>query len=603
MFVEYRPTKDLVLILKRARHALVGSLPMLRRLHCAGAPVVRTADAHYDPSLDLLIIVVRYLADGLDAIGLGMVQHVAGMAGAEVIDPDAASDAERRVLAHIGAATEHASASDVAGAAEAIALALHLVIEPPVLAAATPSPSLRPVAVAAIRPAEVVRVRPAASSAPPRTAPVDGAARAATIDERAGRMRRARQDERVDPVTRPRVRSPLLPAPTAAAPAAPRAGAASAPPTSAAPAASTMAAPATTPAGGGARAGSSTMPGTTPPPPPAAPKPATAAAASTSSRRRDAGGVDVRYLRSGRWAPARLRAISLKGAYLITGGLLRVGDNAHLALAFGAHGVLVRGRVFHVTSADDIASTGMSGFAVRFELDDTARTTLTALLTAAKEAGVTLVAPPPRAAIRLPVAWPLKLAASSGRVVGQALDVSAEGMFVRADRVLPVGSSLDFSIVLDDGGSPVAGRCHVVREINASDGKRRGLSAGYGVHIDEMGDDHRGRWRSFLGRVRARVDKRVIVGASPARVSELAEVLSAAGYAVVSGTDPGSLIRVTDGEVRPPDAALIDGDLADGQDPSLLEGLFRRRQVPVLLFRGDARRARPLIDQALRVSA
>src|SRR5262249_14261263 len=44
--------------------------------------------------------------------------------------------------------------------------------------------------------------------------------------------------------------------------------------------------------------------------------------------------IDVRFLRGGAWATARLRALSVKGAYLVTGAPPRLGDSVHVALGF-----------------------------------------------------------------------------------------------------------------------------------------------------------------------------------------------------------------------------------------------------------------------------
>jgi hypothetical protein len=311
--------------------------------------------------------------------------------------------------------------------------------------------------------------------------------------------------------------------------------------------------------------------------------------------------IDVRYLRSGRWAPARLRALSLKGAYLITAAFPRVGDHVHIALGLGDLGALVRGAVFHVTTAADIASTGTSGFAVRFELDDAARAQLATLLQRARAAGVTITPPPPRGSVRLPVQWPVKLATNRGATKGDALDVSRGGMFVQAVRALDLDQPVSFSAVLDDGNAPVSGRARVVREINEVDAARRGLRAGFGLAIQEMGDADIDRWNLFLARVQRRGEHRILVGAAPARLAEVSAGLTGAGYAVVGGTDAGSLVQLSDAQARPPDVAVIDATLLEGSEPNWLETLFSARKVPCVTLRGDARRARVVVDKLLAV--
>jgi hypothetical protein len=318
-------------------------------------------------------------------------------------------------------------------------------------------------------------------------------------------------------------------------------------------------------------------------------------------RRPDATHIDVRYLRSGRWAPARLRALSLKGAYLITAAFPRVGDHVHIALGLGDLGALVRGVVFHVTTAADIASTGTSGYAVRFDLDDAAKNQLSALLHRARARGITITPPPPRGAIRLPVQWPVKLSTQRGAIKGDALDVSRHGMFVHAARTLDVDAPVSFSAVLDDGTSPVSGRARVVREVSESDAVRRGLRAGFGLSIQEMGDSDLERWNLFLARVQRRSEHRILIGASPQRLAELTAGLAGAGYAVVGGTDTGTLLQLSEAEARPPDVAVIDATLLEGSDPNWLETLFSARKVPCVTLRGDTRRARVVVDRLLAV--
>ena len=318
-------------------------------------------------------------------------------------------------------------------------------------------------------------------------------------------------------------------------------------------------------------------------------------------RRPDATHIDVRYLRSGRWAPARLRALSLKGAYLITAAFPRVGDHVHIALGLGDLGALVRGVVFHVTTAADIASTGTSGYAVRFDLDDAAKSQLSAVLHRARARGITITPPPPRGAIRLPVQWPVKLSTQRGAIKGDALDVSRHGMFVHAARNLDVDAPVSFSAVLDDGTSPVSGRARVVREVSESDAARRGLRAGFGLSIQEMGDSDLERWNLFLARVQRRSEHRILIGASPQRLAELTAGLAGAGYAVVGGTDTGTLLQLSEAEARPPDVAVIDATLLEGSDPNWLESMFSARKVPCVTLRGDTRRARVVVDRLLAV--
>ncbi|MGE3456079.1 MAG: PilZ domain-containing protein, partial [Kofleriaceae bacterium] len=269
--------------------------------------------------------------------------------------------------------------------------------------------------------------------------------------------------------------------------------------------------------------------------------------------------IYARFLRGGRWVPSRIGTLSLKGAALLTGALPRVHDQVDVALTFGSHRALVRGAVGKVSSVQEAAMSGASTFSVAFQLDDVAKRQLTALLTAARAANVTIKPPPPRTARRYPVEWPVNLGTLRGAVRSDALDVSRDGMFIRPANPLTLDSTLNFSSILDDGGPPVAGRGKVVRQISEFEARSCGLTVGYGICILEMSSIDRARWLAFLRRIEKRAEKRVLVGASPGRLAELHAGLSAAGYAVTSGSDPGALVQLAGGDTRPVDAAVIDG--------------------------------------------
>ena len=312
--------------------------------------------------------------------------------------------------------------------------------------------------------------------------------------------------------------------------------------------------------------------------------------------------IYARYLRSGRWLPIRIGALSLKGAALLAGALPRLHDHVDVALAYGGHRALVRGSVGKVSSDLDARVSGAATFSVDFELDDAARRQLTTLLTAARAANVTIKPPPARVARRLPVDWSVALGTARGAVRAQALDLSRDGMFVRPTSPLALESSLSFSIVPDDGGAPVSGRARVVRHVTDAVARTAGLVAGYGLEVVEMGDTDRKRWLGFVTRVEKRADKRVLIGASPVRLAELQATLSAAGYVVNGGTDPGALVQLARSEGRPVDAALIDANFSEAATAaSWLESLFTARDVPCLTLHGDPRGVRQAVDKLLGV--
>ena len=313
--------------------------------------------------------------------------------------------------------------------------------------------------------------------------------------------------------------------------------------------------------------------------------------------------IHARYLRSGKWLPLRIGALSLKGAALMTGALPRLHDQVEVALTFCGHRALVRGAVGKVSSMSEAAATGASTFSVAFDLDTAARRELTELLTSAREQRVTIKPPPARATRRLVVEWPVCLGTTRGAIKADALDISTTGMFVRPAVALALGTVLNFSAAVDDGGGPVAGRAKVVRQLTAVDAAAVGLAPGFGLSIVEMSGADEARWQAFIARIERRAALRVLIGASPQRLGELQDALAAAGYAVMGGTDPGALVQLASSDARPVDAVLIDASWLDtGTAAAWIESLFSARCVPCITAVGDPRRARGQVDQLLAVA-
>lgn len=311
--------------------------------------------------------------------------------------------------------------------------------------------------------------------------------------------------------------------------------------------------------------------------------------------------VGARYLRGGRWAPARLRSLSARGAYLVTGAPPRIGDHVHVALDLDEHSALVRGVVYHVTTARDATSTGSSGFAVRFAPDPSpARTRLLELLQAARSRGVVIKPPPPRASVRFPVRWPVELRGVHPSHV-DALDVSAGGLFLGAPHLV-LGAAVAVSVPVDVGDPAIELAARVVRTVSPAMAAARGLSPGAGLTIVEVADGDRVRWTRFLARIERRATRTVLVGASMPRLEAISRALADAGYAVAPCTDPGTLIRLADTGALP-DAAVIDTSLLEqGVEAGWLEQMFTARQVPCITVRGEAHRARLVVDRLLAVS-
>jgi hypothetical protein len=320
---------------------------------------------------------------------------------------------------------------------------------------------------------------------------------------------------------------------------------------------------------------------------------------TTTTEMTDPGVIYARYLRSGRWVPLRIGALSLRGAALMAGALPRVDDRVDVALSFANHRALVRGAVSKVSTMQEAETSGATMFNVSFELDEGSRRELTALLTAARAAKVTIKPPPPRSTRRYVVEWPICLGTSRGAVRADALDVSTDGMFVRPQ--LALDPSVTFSAMLDDGEPPVSGRARVVRTIGEDLAQASGRAPGYGLNILEMPEADRERWFAFVLRIEKRSSVRVLVGASAERLPELQSALMAAGYAVTGATEPGAVAQLASAPAQPVDAALIDAAWLVGGNMLRIESLFVSRSIPCVTMHGEAKRARVAVDRLLGV--
>jgi len=117
-----------------------------------------------------------------------------------------------------------------------------------------------------------------------------------------------------------------------------------------------------------------------------------------------------------------------------------------------------------------------------------------------------------------------------------------------------------------------------------------------------MSAEDKQRWEGFLERVQRRTERRLLVGATAARLDEIVQGLTSAGYSVTTGSDAGTLVRLAEAEAQPPDAAIIDVSLSIQGPGQWLEHVFAARNVPCVTVRGDAKRTRMVVDQLLGVS-
>jgi|GEM_PF-2475833 len=315
--------------------------------------------------------------------------------------------------------------------------------------------------------------------------------------------------------------------------------------------------------------------------------------------------ITVRLRRGDEWVPARLRSLSLKGAYIACGAPPRLHDDVHIALGLGNAGTVVRGTVVHVTDPveGEDSATGTCGFGLVFASAETpSRRQLKELLQTARTKGVVLEPPPSRGAVRFPVRWPVRFILPDRRGLDlSALDVSRSGMFVSTLERLPAGN-LDFVLPTESGAS-ISGRARVVREVPWKMAAARGISTGFGMEITSVADEPDNSFNAFVERIRQRVQYKVLVGASTERTEELSAGLVAAGYAVSAASELKALLHQARRDPRPPDAALIDSSLQlsiDGNN-QLCAGLATKR-VPLVNIGGEApQRARAIIDSLLQI--
>lgn len=315
--------------------------------------------------------------------------------------------------------------------------------------------------------------------------------------------------------------------------------------------------------------------------------------------------VNVRFLRGDSWVPARLRALSLKGAKLAAAAPPRLGDRVQLVFGYDALGAVVGCEVVRVINAADAAvSSEPIGFEVTFGLlNSETRGQVVLILRRAMEAGISIKPPPARAAVRFPVHWPTRIITSWGELSAAALDMSKSGLFLAPSA--PIGSTeLTFQMPLDHAAPPLSGRAAIAREVSDEMASERGLSRGYGVRIIDFSDNDAPRYQAFLDRVRDRTEKRLMVGARGVRAQDLSRGLGAAGYTVRASGDMRALIDRLEAEPHPPDAALIHAPLFDRDpDAQALRRALHGRQVPCITV-GDesAQRARTVVDHLLRIA-
>ena len=238
--------------------------------------------------------------------------------------------------------------------------------------------------------------------------------------------------------------------------------------------------------------------------------------------------IYARYLRGGRWVPGARRCASLKGAALLAGrvaahrGSRRRRARVRQRIARSCAAPSARSR-----RVREARTTGAATFSVAFDLDEASQQAAHRAADAARDAKVTIKPPPPRATRRFPVEWPVALGTIEARSRRSRSTCRPAACSCSRTSRSSSATTLNFSIVLDDGGAPIAGRAKVVRTISDDrSAARAGSHAGFGLGIVEMTEADRMRWLGFLARIERRAEKRVLIGAEPARLAELQAALA-----------------------------------------------------------------------------
>jgi len=90
---------------------------------------------------------------------------------------------------------------------------------------------------------------------------------------------------------------------------------------------------------------------------------------------------------------------------------------------------------------------------------------------------------------RVPFRSRVTLRIANHELEGETVDISMEGMLVRAPRTLPVGSSVGFTLQVSPGGAPIVGEGSVVRLHDKNQ---------MGIHLGRLGAAESQRLQEFL---------------------------------------------------------------------------------------------------------
>jgi hypothetical protein len=321
---------------------------------------------------------------------------------------------------------------------------------------------------------------------------------------------------------------------------------------------------------------------------------------STPSRARRLDRISVHVSRGDEWVAGRLRFLSATRVAVAATATPQVGDPFSLALAYGTRELTIPAVVDSVDRALDLSTPMSTGFsAVLDDLSPQQSRSLIDMLHEASRAGLELTPPPLRPA-RFAVSWPLIVKPIGGEPVRvTALDVSLDGMFIRQ---CDLGGRIEFALPVDERGPAIRGYLEVVREMSPAAANDLGFTPGSGVAIRQLAAGDRSRYDAFIGRVRERNERRLLVAAASDQLAPLVTGLRAVGYAVTSSSDPSDIVESISGKLRP-DVAVIDNSLTRLEsEAELLMSLLREHHIFTLATGGKhVEETRRAVDELLGI--
>lgn len=104
---------------------------------------------------------------------------------------------------------------------------------------------------------------------------------------------------------------------------------------------------------------------------------------------------------------------------------------------------------------------------------------------------------------RYPVSLRVALSTAEGALAGEVTDISAGGMFVRADRTLPVGALVSGALEIPDGERPAPLEVKVIHVVPPA-GRAPSSRRGFGAQFLQKDEAFRGRMERYIESIQRR---------------------------------------------------------------------------------------------------